>query len=118
MDECHLAFCCALDSPLNRVAAQIGCAELGWERLEGSLVLLKGRWVALLKARWACVDEQRPSAVIGCMLVLPRRLHRVAMATAAGCEGAVGYNKCIILGYNIWEEASRDVLQDVEHGSL
>ena len=28
LDECHLAFCCALDSPLNRVAVQIGCAEL------------------------------------------------------------------------------------------
>ena len=37
LDERHLnlAFCCGFDSPLNRVAAQIGRAELHWECLKG-----------------------------------------------------------------------------------
>ena len=51
-DECHhLAFCCAFDSPLNRLAAQIGRAELHWECLEGSFVLWKERWVVLSNER-------------------------------------------------------------------
>ena len=66
LDECHLAFCFAFDSPLNRLATQMGCAELDWERLEGSL--------CVLQERWGCVRERKGVGLLGCMLVLSRRL--------------------------------------------